>query len=166
MYYSSVMNKCSLFVSPVIFWFHQGYIICPIVTHLMWIYNAPCLLRVRSYLGLYNVCSVSVISIASSHSQKHIIISDIRTGIEMLPQGVLWSTMTTGQWWVNVAVISPTLNQPPHPQISQQKLITVTSDFLSPTTFFVWQKQGCWWQDLLYHNACVGLTLPVQNTFV
>ena len=43
--------------------------------------------------------------------------------------------MTTSQWWVNVAVISLTLNQPPHPQISQQKLIPVTSDFLSPTTF-------------------------------
>ena len=34
-YYSSVMNNCSLFVSPVIFLFHQGYIICPIVTHLL-----------------------------------------------------------------------------------------------------------------------------------
>ena len=64
---------------------------------------------------------------------------------------VLWSTMTTGQWLVNV--ISPTLNQPRHPQILQQKLIPVTSDFLSPTTFFVWQKQGRWWQDLLYNCA-------------
>ena len=44
--------------------------------------------------------------------------------------------MTTSQWWVNVAVISPTLNQPPHPQILQQKLVPVTSDFLSPTSFF------------------------------
>ena len=149
MYYSSVMNNCSLFVSPVIFLFHQGYIICPIVTHLMWIYNAPCLLRVRSYLGLYNVCSVSVISIASSHSEKHRhIISE--QALKCCRNHVLWSTMTTGQWWKNV--ISPTLNQPPHPhpQILQQKLIPVTSDFLSPTTFFVWQKQGRWWQDLLY----------------
>ena len=30
-YYSSVMNNFSLFVSPVIFLFHQGYIICPII---------------------------------------------------------------------------------------------------------------------------------------
>ena len=48
---------------------------------------------------------------------------------------VFWSTIITSQWWVNVAVISPTLNQPPHLQILQQKLIPVTSDFLSPTTF-------------------------------
>ena len=65
---------------------------------------------------------------------------------------VLWSTMTTSQWWVNVAVISPTLSQPPHPHILQQKPIPVTSDFLSPTTFFVWQEQGRWWQDLLYNH--------------
>ena len=60
--------------------------------------------------------------------------------------------MTTSQWWVDVAIISPTLNQPLHPEILQQKLIAVTSDFLSPATFFVWQKQGRWWQDLLYSN--------------
>ena len=35
------------------------------------IYNASCLQRVRRYLGLYNVCSVSVISVASGHSEKH-----------------------------------------------------------------------------------------------
>ena len=41
-YYSSVMNTCFLFVLPVIFLFHQRYVICPIKTHLMWIYNAKC----------------------------------------------------------------------------------------------------------------------------
>ena len=111
MYYSSVMNNCSLFVSPVIFLFHQGYIICPIVTHLMLIYNAPCLLRVRSYLGLYNVCSVSVISIASSHSKKTASLPVIlQQALKSCRNRLLWSTMTTRQWWVNVAVISPTLN--------------------------------------------------------
>ena len=46
-------------------------------------------------------------------------------------------------------------------QILQQKLIPVTSDFLSPTTFFVWQKQGRWWQDLLYeHKKELQTTIP------
>ena len=49
---------------------------------------------------------------------------------------VLWYTITTtSQWWVNVAIISPTLSQPPHPQILQQKPNPVTSDFLPPMTF-------------------------------
>ena len=50
---------------------------------------------------------------------------------------MLWSTMTTSQWVVNVAVISPTLSRPPHPQILQQKPILVKSDFLPPANFFL-----------------------------
>ena len=43
--------------------------------------------------------------------------------------------MTTSQWWVNVAVISQTLNERLHMQILQQKPIPVTNHFLPPTTF-------------------------------
>ena len=74
--------------------------------------------------------------------------------------------MTTSQCWVNVAVIIPTLNQPPHPQILQQKLIPVTSDFLSPATFFIWQKQGRWWQDLLYIASLVTSSSHMTIVYV
>ena len=38
----------------------------------------------------------------------------------------------------------PAIQPAATPHILQQKLIPVTSDFLSQTTFFVWQKQGRW----------------------
>ena len=44
--------------------------------------------------------------------------------------------MTTSQWWVNVAVISPTFNQPLHLQILQQKLIPVSDQRFSVTNDF------------------------------
>ena len=77
------------------------------------------------------MCSVSVISVASGQAilKNTVIISDIREALKCRRNHVLWSTITTSQWWVNVAVISPTLNQP-----CTRKFYSKNS-FLWPATF-------------------------------
>ena len=117
------MDNCSLFVSPVFFLFQQGYIICPVVTHLME-YTTTYACKGLEATWAYITCALLAWLAQLAAILKNTVI--LEQALKCCRNRVFWSTMTTSQWWVNVVVMSPNVTAKTH---SCDQRLSVTNNF-------------------------------------